>query len=487
MELTVEINKLKCINYLIISLPLEKGLYAITGQNGSGKSTIVTCASSSFYMLQMNDYFGETAEDAYIKLSLSDGTSCVYKKIKNKEGKFKWRHQGKKLKIKGFYEGSLIYGNRFKNAQKEVLRKFSRIKPSKSNKADEFIRTNLGRILQGDDQFYDELYLYEDKSFNAPIFLYKKNGHIVSQFYMSTGENLMIIILYSLLLRINDSRAKDMPCLILLDEIELAMHPSSLKRLTDFLREVAEANNFAIYFSTHSLEVIASINPKNIFYINKHIDNSYEIVNPCYHAYATRILYDHQGYDNVFLVEDVLAKSIIERIMIKEKLKGAKLVHVLPAGGFTNVIDLAYDVVKSNLLTKTTSVAMILDKDIEDKAKKYKKNKAENFNVPLNFLPVKSLEKYLKEYLVEHVNHELHRNLNDYLFTKKSLDEIAQDYKREKLDDSDGKQFFKRLINNLKECGKTEADLTEMVVDFLMSKDPERVSEITIFLRKELS
>lgn len=54
MKLSIKINKIKCINHLEISLPVTPGLYGITGQNGSGKSTIVTCASSVFFDLNLN-------------------------------------------------------------------------------------------------------------------------------------------------------------------------------------------------------------------------------------------------------------------------------------------------------------------------------------------------------------------------------------------------------------------------------------------------
>ena len=49
MKLKMHISKIKCIRDLTIELPIERGLYAITGQNGSGKSTIVACASSVFF------------------------------------------------------------------------------------------------------------------------------------------------------------------------------------------------------------------------------------------------------------------------------------------------------------------------------------------------------------------------------------------------------------------------------------------------------
>lgn len=86
------------------------------------------------------------------------------------------------------------------------------------------------------------------------------------------------------------SRNLERPCLFFLDEIEMALHPSSLKRLVNFLGDMAKAYNYAIYFSTHSIELIGNISPENIYFLDRHSDNSIEILNPCYPAYATRIL-----------------------------------------------------------------------------------------------------------------------------------------------------------------------------------------------------
>ena len=41
-----------------------------------------------------------------------------------------------------------------------------------------------------------------------------------------------------------------------------------------------------------------------------------------------------------------------------------KLVHVLPCGGWNNVLDLADDVIRNNLLGKRASICIILDGDI---------------------------------------------------------------------------------------------------------------------------
>lgn len=122
MNLKLHIHKIKCIDDLEVELPLERGLYAITGQNGSGKSTLVTCASSSFFIMRIVDYFGETPNDSSISFELDGGIKKYTKEI-NQNGKYVWKSSSdQNFKLKGFIEGSLIYGNRFRNTSLTVLR-----------------------------------------------------------------------------------------------------------------------------------------------------------------------------------------------------------------------------------------------------------------------------------------------------------------------------------------------------------------------------
>ena len=480
----MNIHKLKCINNLDIELPIDRGLYAITGLNGSGKSTIAACVSSLFYDFQMNEYFGPTDPDASISFELNGA-----KKTWVKQPGWKKNHVGY-IEIKGFFEGSLIFGNRFKDTAFEKVLRLEKVKTKQLSPADEFIRCNLGEILQGDKDYYEKLFYLNDRSyFKGTIFFYEKNGRRVSQFHMSTGENLLISILNSLLIRINDRNELDKPCLVILDEIELALHPSSLKRLVHLLEDMSVTYNYTIYFSTHSLELISSISPSNIFYIERHSDDSIEIINPCYPAYATRMLYDHSGYDNVIMVEDDLAKAIIDYILRREKMLNGKLVYVLPCGGWCNVLDLAQDVVRYKLLGKISSVSAILDGDVKQEIEGYKRNKGITNNVQIGFLPVESLEKYLRHVLYAEVDQKFFRTLNDYLFLQRSLTEIIDEYKKSpKMNsDKDGKELYKLIEKELKERRIGRDKLVEMTMEHIVNTNKENVNKIVNHLRKFLN
>lgn len=245
--------------------------------------------------------------------------------------------------------------------------------------------------------------------------------------------------------------------------------------------------NYAIYFSTHSIELVGCIKPKNIFYIERHADNTIEVINPCYPAYATRILYDHSGYDKVILVEDDLAKSIVDRLLRENHLMNSRLVHVLPCGGYTNVIDLANDVVRFNLLGRKASVSVVLDGDVKDRCQAYLTKKGIINNIALNYLPIESLEKYLKKRLFENVDHKLFRELNDYVFHGKSLDDIVSEYNRTNTAaDKDGKSLFKMIdaeLQNLREDRKT---ITEFVVKYLFDNKDASLEKLVNFLKKQM-
>ncbi len=147
---------------------------------------------------------------------------------------------------------------------------------------------------------------------------------LISQLSLSTGENLLLSLLHSIHTQINRRNDKNDEYFVLLDEVEMALHPSALLRLLKFLEKLASQSGVAIYFSTHSTDLIRNIDPNNIFFLNKHHDNTVEVINPCFPAYATRNIYMHDGYDYLILVEDVLTKKIINWLLKKENLFGSK-------------------------------------------------------------------------------------------------------------------------------------------------------------------
>lgn len=493
MDLTMKIRNIKNINELEIRFPLDKGLYAITGENGVGKSTLIACASTVFYQLPMYDYFGRP-QNASIEFAMGE-TSRGWVFLKNR-----WlaNNSDVKMKLAGFYEGSIIFGNRFKDTKFSVIRILDRLTINDMSVADDFVRTNLGLILHDDRDYYKELYVIESSVAHekgitgTPYFYRSKKGELINQARMSTGENLLVSILHSLQLLYNKrtKHTDGWPCIVFLDEIELALHASALRRLVLFLKNIADEIDLAIFFSTHSIELLREIKSQNIYYLQYNVDDSLSITNPCYPAYATRNLYSDDGYGNdmVILVEDDLAKLIIERILIEKSLLQNIRIKVLPTGGWTNTITMAYDVVSSNLLVKGTKLAVVLDRDIKAEVPVFISNHKSYSGIKIDYLPIRSLEKFLRDNLFVNVNSTLFSLLDNYVFQKKPLNEILREYKKNNnKDDPDGKILYGYLLNEVRSMRKDREDLVEIVVKYIMENKTSEVEELTRYLSEKIS
>ncbi len=494
MGIIVKIHNVKNIDDFEFEVPVEKGLYALTGENGSGKSTVISCAAAAFYVPSFEDYFGNPREDAYIEFNFAGRKRSV----REKGGK--WKNPSNTLGITGFYEGSIVFGNRFKDIDYSLLGKLATIKLEQLNDATDFVKKSLGSILHDDEDYYKTLYVLKNEEakqlgLQRSTYYFKNKGALISQLNMSTGENLLLTILSSIERRLKKKVYGETPAFLLLDEVELALHSSALRRLVFFLKNIAEKNNTVVLFSTHSIELIRSISSENIFYLQRHVDGSIEVINPCYPVYATRNLESsNYGHDYIIMVEDDLAKTIVERILRDKRLLSNKRVLVISVGGWTQVLRFAYDTIRSNLALSTTKILMVLDRDIKDSVAGFMKNERMGFSNAPSYLPIKSLEKYLLEKLVKNVDVILFRELNDYLFQAKSLDVIIKEYntnvKNGVYTDSEkignGKMLYEALKHELHQIRKTDSDLVSIIVDYLFGTKNTEIEELSSFFEQTL-
>ncbi len=494
MAIKMTIHNIKSVNDFVFEIPTQKGLYAITGENGSGKSTIMSCAATAFYKPILLSYFGYPFEGSKIEFEYEEKTRRVLSAGK------RWLDPVGSLGITGFYEGSIVFGNRFKDIDFRFLQKLNKVNPEKLSEASSFIKENLGRILHDDTSYYDCLFILDADTdglnLHRPSFYLKISDRYINQLNMSTGENLLLTILYSLENRLNRKNYGPNPMLILLDEIELALHSSALRRLVVFLREISDSDNIVILFSTHSIELIRSINPANIYYLQRFIDNSLDVVNPCYPVYATRNLESsNYGHDFIIMVEDDLAKNLVDIILDQNRLRGNKRILTIAVGGWHQVLRFAYDTIRSNLMLKTSKILIILDRDIKDDVPSFMKEQRIGFSVEPSYLPVESLEKYLLKNLVIKVDHSLYKDLDDYIFQGTSLQDIILQYStqvkngiindKEKI--KNGKAFYGIIRHELQQIRKDENDLSQRVVKYLLDQNTSEIQELTSFLNKELA
>lgn len=483
-EMNINIKNVRNIKKAELTLPLDKGLYCFVGENGCGKSTLMLIMSlmvktSSAYMLTQDDIDSTTlieietqkGKDVW-KLKNGKLTTGAYTTYK-KGGATKHTHSGLVVNTHcpGFYEGSIFYGTRFDNYDKVDEFISSDTFENDLKEADIFVSEQLGYILHNDKSYYRTLYTVKNKSiadkyrFNGRPYFLKCGNVFISQFKMSSGECMLISLIDSINnLIIKGKRFQEF--LFLIDEVELALHPSAIDRLVIFLEEIIKTTEkrIIIYFSTHSAELIHRIDSKKIYLIEND-KGTIEATNPCYPNYAIRNLYIPNGFDFVLLVEDELAKALVNKVLLENNLKQSKLCCVLPAGGCNQMLKLHHDMVTFNTLGVGKHIISIYDGDVKDGIS----SKEEYKNLQKCFLPIPSIEKYLKNKLHDNPDKTFIKLIGDKYFTQRSINDIIHDYENDPrtktYKDNNGKNFYSVLVSNLEKNGILENEFIKYLCD----------------------
>ena len=466
-NLQLKIENVKNIKNASFDFPLEKSLNLIVGSNGCGKSTVIQALSQAISPKALktlkNDDYDNTS-----KVTITFGSAQdVW------VGANDWYLKHTSVRFNGMYEGSLFYGTRF-NDSRIVDRLLSTGKIAEKDivDADDYIKEKLSFILHGTLNHYPDLKRVRNKFIadklgleNTPYFN-SIDGKLISQYRMSSGECLLISLLhfvYNAIVR--RSLPSNQLILVLIDEIELALHPIAVSRFIDLITElVKESKNLMVILTSHSPEVIRKISPKYIYKIE---NNSGEIsvVNPGYPSYVIRDVYKHDGYDNLLLVEDDLAKVIVDKVLSDKKLTSSRLIHVVPVGGWRNVLSLQRDLLQNNVLGLGREIISIIDGDVKDDVP------AEFDSLRKLFLPIKSIEKYLYEKLIKNPDAVFKKTINDKYFPVDSIDTLVAEHNSKYPSNVDrpDKKFYFRLRKNLESRGVDEIVFVTKLAEDIMA------------------
>lgn len=170
----------------------------------------------------------------------------------------------------------------------------------------------------------------------------------------------------------------------------------------------------------------------------------------------------HSGFDYVILVEDLLAKYVVEKQIQKLSLATGKLVNVLPIGGWENVLKFQMMAYSTNTFGVGTTIFSVLDGDVKNENNIWR----EYSKLQKMFLPINSIEKYLYKVCTNNSCSKVKREVNDTFFNVESLDEILADYVES--GDNNGKALYRRILNNLERRGITEESFIKELCEIIM-------------------
>ncbi|MGB5926613.1 MAG: AAA family ATPase, partial [Cyclobacteriaceae bacterium] len=369
MERVIEIQNLKNLKYLGFKLPEKPGVSILTAANGSGKTTLLTCLerisnSQAFpigFKTSPSDRI-DNFKDARITYKYEN------KRVVYSYAGMRWtakpRSNSKILNNFSYNDSKFIKssGERFYIQEKDLnthqIRGASAwVKKHASeileNKKFEELRT----VIIGETRGRGGRNRRRNNAFLLPI----AGKKYYSEKNFSLGE---VLVLNMLTLLENISQNS----LILIDEIELALHPKVQLNVFEFLNRLSKEKDLTIIISTHSSSLIRV--SKNIIFLENE-DGIGSVKYNCTSAYALQGITIKEDIepDIIFLVEDSKARNLLDalyKIYIKSFYTETfqPMVRFIPVGGFKETVRLLVNI--DNTIINNSKLICFLDKDVEN-------------------------------------------------------------------------------------------------------------------------
>lgn len=366
----LKIENLKHIKSLEFELP-SQGVWLLTGLNGSGKTTLLAAiyrmkepsAFQKYYKTSALDYY-DSFQDSKITYHINSNT------VTYKYGSERWRptpnNQSKLFDEVSFPEIRFIEVNA-KRVEPSLHDLQNRPRPvSVQNETIQFMKEVLDNNKWDNLKYINTQRGTGNKAYILPYQNQRNDRtHYFSEKNFSLGE-LCVLRLACALEEIQNNS------LVLIDEIEIALHPKAQRKLLYKLQAIAHNKNLTIIFSTHSSTLIKSINRKQLLFLQQESNTrKFKTITDVYPAQVLgEIAYDEElDMDFLFFVEDDEGKLLLMQII--EKYKSIRSFgsnnfrpsyKVIPIGGFQQVMDVlasSSQIFRPNIVRKA-----FLDQDV---------------------------------------------------------------------------------------------------------------------------
>lgn len=363
------IENLKNITHLEFDIPAA-GVHVLTGVNGSGKTTLLACLQRI------------TDKNAF-KKHFRSSSNTQFDSFRN--SKIRYEHQGipveyvlKRTKWSPTprANSSLLSAMGYNSAihiSSSIERFYvqsSELNTKGIQAASPFVRDSMNAIFQTTK--YSELrrkkldgrgrgFGRSDYGFLMPAKSIGGQNQYFTEKNFSLGELLIINALFQLERISNNS-------LVLIDEIELALHPKVQVKFLNFLQRIAAQKSLTIILSTHSSSLIKTA--PNLIYLERNaVNGKVTFEYDCYPAVALQAMAIQEEVqpDIVFYVEDTHARNILEELLnyyFRNLFTGRKPIYkVLPVGGWGETIRFTVASI-DYLIPQQTKVIAMLDADV---------------------------------------------------------------------------------------------------------------------------
>lgn len=332
----LSVSKFRNISNL--ELDFVHPITVITGTNKIGKTSILTMLACSHVQFQMkNQSTGEFERCTWsrlVKFTKFDLQADEWKyKIVYKRGNEIGEKEGKRSITTKKWSGVAKRESQIED-RKVIFIDVDRITPARSCSNGLFTNTQLsGTTTPLHSRICDYFnYILERSSDLCQVASYQnktsyKLDSVFSSFNSASGEDVLLAIL-------TDIVNAEEKSLILIDELELGLHPSIQRRLVDVIMDISLRDKKQFILTTHSPFLLSSFDSKSRIFIEKDYSGNYK-ARPKVSVNVVFSKMDSEIFPllNLFC-EDKEAKMIINKVFEELNVSGYKDIHKI-----INVID----------------------------------------------------------------------------------------------------------------------------------------------------
>jgi ABC-type multidrug transport system ATPase subunit len=408
----IRIKNLRNFVNLSFNMP-DRGVWLLTAGNGAGKTSLLACMRRIGYANAFPIHFPSSLEstrlDNYSKASI---TYCINgEEVEYAYRGERWapRPRRNSRLFDQFGYSSVIYIGA--NADRITPRPED-FNPTKVAKADNYIVNNANEIFET-TKFSELKTISLTRGTGNQAFVLttgKSPFSYHSEKHFSLGELCILKLLREIKNCPNNS-------LLLIDELEMALHPRAQVKLLEYLKKESQNKSLTIIFSTHSVTLLKTISRGNIIYLQNNLGINVEAIVGCFPTFAIGniALEEEHCPDSLIYVEDEIACSItkvLARMCVQEKYGNSSLhpsIKIIPIGGFESVITFMQR--NQSILPTYVNQNALLDEDVKSESiETWKKSNSDQkiakfnrLNSSIRFLPW-TPEVGICEHMKENIN-----------------------------------------------------------------------------------
>ena len=369
MRRNVTITGLKHVKSLSFDIP-DSGVHLLAGPNGSGKTTLLACLRRIAWSFAFQQHFASSRHGDQL-----DNFSGAKIRYSIGEKSVTYAYAGERWVPTPRANSGLLENYGFKSVlyvgatADRITPRPEDFQPRRVRPASQAIRDAANRI-------------FSTAKFDALRTINLSRGTGNSAFLIQTAMAPQRATYYSeknfslgelcVLKMIRDLQSVPQRSLLLVDELELALHPRVQVQLFKYLTEVADQNQLTIIFSTHSVSLLKSVDRRQILYLDD-IDGAISTIRGCYSTYALGgIAYEEErAPDIVIYVEDSAAMYVADalvKLFISSRFGQQQqlypTIQIVPVGAFMSVVRFLSH--GQSVLPVTTKCRVLLDADVKN-------------------------------------------------------------------------------------------------------------------------